>query len=64
TESKQALDSFVDAMNGIAREAAEAPETVKSAPVNTRLRRLDETRAARRPVLRWTPPGRDTKAAE
>ncbi|MFW6049661.1 MAG: aminomethyl-transferring glycine dehydrogenase subunit GcvPB [Myxococcota bacterium] len=55
TESKQTLDAFVDAMSAISREAQEEPDTVKSAPRNTRLRRLDETRAARSPVLRWAP---------
>ncbi|MET0283632.1 MAG: aminomethyl-transferring glycine dehydrogenase subunit GcvPB, partial [Polyangiales bacterium] len=55
TESKQTLDEFVAAMSAIKAEAEASPETVKSAPHLTRLRRLDETRAARRPVLRWTP---------
>jgi glycine dehydrogenase subunit 2 len=56
TETKQALDEFVEAMSSIERETREEPETVKGAPHLTRLRRLDETRAARNPVLRWTPP--------
>jgi glycine dehydrogenase subunit 2 len=55
TESKQTLDEFVAAMSAIKKEAEAAPEMVKSAPHLTRLRRLDETRAARKPVLRWTP---------
>ena len=41
-------------MEAISKEAHEDPETVKKAPHHTRLRRLDETRAARKPVLRWT----------
>jgi glycine dehydrogenase subunit 2 len=53
TESKQALDAFVEAMDAISREASEDAAMVKAAPHNTRLRRLDETRAARQPVLRW-----------
>jgi glycine dehydrogenase subunit 2 len=55
TESKQALDAFVDAMSAISAEAHGSPDTVRKAPHNTRLRRLDETRAARNPVLRWAP---------
>jgi glycine dehydrogenase subunit 2 len=55
TETKQTLDEFVDAMSSIHREAEEQPELVKGAPHLTRLRRLDETRAARKPVLRWSP---------
>jgi glycine dehydrogenase subunit 2 len=55
TESKQTLDAFVDAMSAIHREANEQPELVRGAPHLTRLRRLDETRAARKPVLRYEP---------
>jgi glycine dehydrogenase subunit 2 len=54
TETPQALDSFCDAMQAIADEAKSDPEMVKSAPHQTALRRLDETRAARHPKLRWT----------
>jgi glycine dehydrogenase subunit 2 len=49
------LDQFVDAMRSIAREAVEDPETVLNAPHTTRIGRLDEAAAARRPVLRWKP---------
>ncbi len=56
TENKQSLDLFVDAMRSIDEEARTDPETVTHAPHLTRLRRLDETRAARNPVLRWKPP--------
>ncbi len=56
TETKQTLDEFVDAMQSISQEAETEPEVVKSAPNLTRLRRLDETRAARKPVLRWRAP--------
>jgi glycine dehydrogenase subunit 2 len=56
TESLQTLDEFVDAMKAISDEAIAEPDFVKSAPKSTRLRRLDETRAARKPVLRWTAP--------
>lgn len=54
TETKQTLDSFADAVAAIVREAKETPELVKSAPHDTRHRRLDEARAARQPRLRWT----------
>jgi glycine dehydrogenase subunit 2 len=56
SESKEELDLLVDALEQIAREAEENPELVKTAPHNTRLRRLDETTAARKPVLRWKAP--------
>ena len=55
TESKQELDGFIEAMLAIAREADETPETVKTAPHTTRVGRIDEAAAARRPVLRWKP---------
>jgi glycine dehydrogenase subunit 2 len=55
TESKQELDAFVAAMLAIAREAEEKPELVKTAPHKTRVGRIDEAAAARRPVLRWKP---------
>jgi glycine dehydrogenase subunit 2 len=53
TEPLERLDAFVEAMLAIAREAAEEPETVKSAPTTRPVRRLDEVRAARQPVLRY-----------
>lgn len=53
TESKESIDEFINAMIAIAKEAEENPELVKSAPHNTRLKRLDEVRAAREPVLRF-----------
>ncbi len=57
TESvgRQELDQFVSAMRSIAREALEDPETVLNAPHSTRIGRLDEAAAARKPVLRWKP---------
>ena len=57
SESKEELDLFIDAMRQIAREAEENPEVVLSAPHATRISRLDETRAARNPVLRYKRPG-------
>jgi glycine dehydrogenase subunit 2 len=56
TEPPETLDEFVDVMRTIAEEAARDPEMVKNAPHNTGIRRLDETRAARQPKLRWRPP--------
>ncbi len=53
TESKRDIDMFIDAMKQIAQEARENPEVVKSAPHTSYVRRLDETTAARNPVLRW-----------
>lgn len=53
TESKRDLDIFIEAMKKIAQEAKEKPEILKSAPHTSYVRRLDETSAARNPVLRW-----------
>jgi len=55
SESKEECDLFVDAMRSIAEEAATEPETVKTAPHSTRVGRLDEVGAARKPILRWKP---------
>lgn len=55
SESLEELNLLVDAMKSIAREAEKAPELVKTAPHATRVSRLDETAAARKPVLRWRP---------
>jgi glycine dehydrogenase subunit 2 len=55
TEPKRELDRFIDAMIAIAKEAEREPEKVKSAPHLTRTTRVDETAAARRPILRWQP---------
>jgi glycine dehydrogenase subunit 2 len=53
SESKEECDFFIDAMKSIAEEAEKNPELVKSAPHTTRIRRLDEVGAARKPILRW-----------
>jgi glycine dehydrogenase subunit 2 len=53
TESKRDLDLFIDAMKRIAHEATTNPEVLKNAPHHSYVRRLDETGAARNPVLRW-----------
>jgi glycine dehydrogenase subunit 2 len=53
TEPKERLDEFVDAMRAIAREAAESPELLREAPHGRPVRRLDEVRAAKQPVVRY-----------
>ena len=55
TESRETLDSFIEIMKAIAREAKESPELLHDAPHNTPNTRLDEARAARHPDLRWRP---------
>jgi len=55
SESLEELDLFVEAMRLIAKEVEETPELVKSAPHSTRVSRLDEVQAARKPILRWRP---------
>ena len=47
------LDAFVEAMKDIDREARDNPQILHEAPVSTRIGRLDEATAARKPVLRW-----------
>src|SRR5262249_3260766 len=54
TESKETLDQFCDAMIQIAREAETNPDVIHQAPVTTPVRRLDQTRAARDPDLRFS----------
>ncbi|MFD2630811.1 aminomethyl-transferring glycine dehydrogenase subunit GcvPB [Oceanobacillus kapialis] len=53
TESKETLDAFIDSMLAIAKEVENDPETVQEAPHNTIVKRMDETLAARKPVLRY-----------
>jgi glycine dehydrogenase subunit 2 len=53
TETKETLDAFTDAMLAIAREAAESPDLPKGAPTSAPVRRLDEVKAARNPVVRY-----------
>ncbi|WP_242336528.1 MULTISPECIES: aminomethyl-transferring glycine dehydrogenase subunit GcvPB [Anaeromyxobacter] len=55
TESKETLERFCTAMKAIAEEAQADPEAVKAAPTRPFRARLDETRAARKPILRWRP---------
>jgi glycine dehydrogenase subunit 2 len=53
TEARETLDAFCDAMLAIAREAAEEPETIREAPHNRPVRRLDEVRAVKEPVVKY-----------
>jgi glycine dehydrogenase subunit 2 len=55
SESKEEMDLFIHAMKQIAEEAEKTPELLLEAPHTTRIGRLDETAAARKPVLRWKP---------
>jgi len=55
SESREELDLFVDAMKSIAEEAEANPEVILTAPHSTRVTRLDEVTAARKPILRWKP---------
>ena len=55
SENLEGLDRFVATLLAIEREAHSDPETLQTAPHTTRHNRLDETRAARRPILRWEP---------
>lgn len=54
TESLETMDTFIEAMISIAKEAKENPQLLKMAPYTTPVRRLDEVRAARNPVLKYT----------
>jgi len=53
TESVDTLDAFIEIMKKVAREAKDDPETVKNAPYSTPVRRLDETTAAKKPILKY-----------
>jgi glycine dehydrogenase subunit 2 len=53
TEAKETLDAFCDAMLAIAREAADEPELLKEAPHHRPVKRLDEVRAAKQPVVKY-----------
>ncbi len=55
TESKETLDAFARALCKISREAKDDPGLLHEAPHNTPVSRMDETAAARKPVLRWVP---------
>jgi glycine dehydrogenase subunit 2 len=55
SESLEELDLFIDALRAIAKEVEDTPELVKTAPHSTRVSKLDEVQAARKPILRWRP---------
>jgi glycine dehydrogenase subunit 2 len=56
TESKASLDQFIGAVRSLAERAKAGDESLKHAPQYAPRRRLDETQAARKPRLVWTPP--------
>ncbi|WP_311268471.1 aminomethyl-transferring glycine dehydrogenase subunit GcvPB [Sphingobium sp. WCS2017Hpa-17] len=56
TESKAALDQFIMALRSLAERAKAGDEALKGAPYHAPRRRLDETLAARKPILTWTDP--------
>jgi glycine dehydrogenase subunit 2 len=53
TETKETLDRFAETMIRIAEEARTEPEKLRKAPTTTPVRRLDEVKAAKEPVVRW-----------
>ena len=55
SEGRDELDLFIEAMKRISAEVEEDPQGVLGAPYTTRVSRLDETMAARKPILRWKP---------
>ena len=64
TESLETLDAYAEALGRILRRAQDDPDALKEAPTTTPVRRLDEVRAARKPVLRWRPlPGDGSESA-
>ncbi|MFT3965705.1 MAG: aminomethyl-transferring glycine dehydrogenase subunit GcvPB [Sphingobium sp.] len=63
TESKAGLDQFIGALRSVAARAKNGDPSLKGAPHFAPRRRLDETQAARRPVLGWAPPA-GAEAAE
>ncbi|HEY9092359.1 MAG TPA: aminomethyl-transferring glycine dehydrogenase subunit GcvPB [Parasphingorhabdus sp.] len=64
TESKAAIDQFIGALRSVAERAKAGDEALKSAPHFAPRRRLDETQAARKPILVWKEPAPQAEAAE
>ncbi|MEM9842535.1 MAG: aminomethyl-transferring glycine dehydrogenase subunit GcvPB, partial [Pseudomonadota bacterium] len=64
TESRQELDRFCEALLSVAKRAAAGDPDLKQAPFMAPKKRLDETRAARKPILKWAPPAPEAMAAE
>ncbi|MCC0659327.1 aminomethyl-transferring glycine dehydrogenase subunit GcvPB [Clostridioides sp. ZZV14-6154] len=54
SESIETLDSFIEAMKNVAKEAKEEPELLKTAPHNTLVKRVDDARAVKKPILTWS----------
>lgn len=54
TESLESLNTYIDALIRIAKEAIQAPELIKEAPHTTSVKLLDEVKAARKPIVKWT----------
>ncbi|MDE6558394.1 MAG: aminomethyl-transferring glycine dehydrogenase subunit GcvPB [Muribaculaceae bacterium] len=63
TESRETLDEFIEVMHKIAKEAKETPEVVIEAPVTTLVRKLDETGAAKNPILTYRQYKKETEQA-
>ena len=53
TESKNSIDQFIETIRELASKTQDGEDYFKKAPIYTPIRRLDETQAARNPVLRW-----------
>ena len=53
TESKQSLDHFIATLKDLVEKVKSDSKSFKEAPIYTPIRRLDETKAARKPILRW-----------
>ena len=53
TESLETLDEFIEVLHKVAREARENPDAVKDAPLTTAVHHLDETGAAKKPILTY-----------
>jgi len=51
TESKPHIDQFIESFKMVVQEAKENPQILKDAPTRTKVRRMDETKAARKPCL-------------
>ncbi len=55
TESLAELDHFIEVMKALAKKAADDPQSLHEAPINTPIGRVDEVLAARKPKVRWCP---------
>jgi glycine dehydrogenase subunit 2 len=64
TESRATLDQFIGAIRSIAERARAGDQALKAAPIHAPRRRLDETLAARKPILAWKQPAPDGAEAE